>query len=278
MSAAPVIALPTRDEYEAIPARNWSTLKHIATSPRMLRYRVEHPQAETDAFELGRAFHCALLEPERWASSYVARPYFGDGRTKKAKAARTAWQATLPAGVEVIDAEQHALAERCARAVREHPAAARLLRAGRVEEIVQWSDEETGIACKARMDLVTPFYVLDLKSTRRQSLHRLVGDIASFLYHGQLAFYHDGARASRLIPPDADGPYLIVVQTDEPFDVVPMRLDPTDLMRGRALYRSLLRRYIECQAAEWWPGIAPEVIDLVLPSWAAGGEEERTDW
>jgi hypothetical protein len=41
---------------------------------------------------LGRAFHCALLEPERFAATHVVAEKF-DRRTKEGKAKAEAWEA-----------------------------------------------------------------------------------------------------------------------------------------------------------------------------------------
>lgn len=264
-------------EYAAIQALNWSTAKLIETSPRLLRWRAEHPAADTDALRVGRAIHCASLESERWRTAYVAKPHFGDMRTKIARRARMDWLATLPPAVEMLSAEEHALAERCAAAVREHPVARDLLRSGRAEEIITWTDEATGVDCKARLDFIAPLYVVDLKSSRHSSVRMIVRQFADLLYHGQIAMYHDGAIAAGLIPSDADGPYAIVVQTVEPYDVVALELSRAALETGRELYRSCLRKYVACQAADWWPGISPDLITLDLPPWAAGGDESE-DW
>lgn len=264
-------------DYGAIEGLNWSTLVHLATSPKLLRWRVDHPRPDTDALERGRTIHCATLEPERWASGYRARPDFGDLRTKVGKAARDAWVAGLPPVVEILDPEEHELAETCARAVHAHPSAHALVRGGRAEEIVTWTDPELGVKCKARLDYVTPRHLADLKSTRRTTLREIRNDVARLLYHGQLAWYLDGAVAARVLPPSADA-FVIAVQTVEPFDVVPFRLGADDLERGRALCRALLEKYVACETSGWWPGLAPEVIPLQVPPWAAGGDEEEAAW
>lgn len=258
--------------YDAIEALNWSTLKHLAISPRMLRWRVDHPQPDSRAMQLGRAIHCAVLEPERWASAYTVKPAC-DRRTKIGKAAYAEWLDSLDPGVEVLDAADHEIAERCAVAVRTHSVAAALLRGGRTEEIVTWTDPELGVACKARLDLIAPMYVLDLKSTRSETLPAMGGETARRLYHGQLAYYHDGAIAAGLVPREAELPRVLYVQTVDPFDVVPGRLMREDIEDGRSLYRGFLRKYLECQAADWWPGLAPEEVDLLLPAWTPRGDE-----
>lgn len=270
MSAAPQINV----EYDAIEAVNWSTIVHLATSPKLMRWRVEHPRRETPALVLGTAIHCAVLEPERWPTAYRRAPFFGDLRTKAGKQARAEWLASLHDDTTVLSAEDYDTAERCADAVRSHPVAANLLRGGRAEEIVTWTDAETGLACKSRLDFITAQIVIDLKSTRLTTLGAIAREFASRLYYGQLAMYHDGAIASRRIYGD-ETPRSIVVQTVEPYDVVPLRLTRDDLERGRGLYRSLLRKYVECQAAGWWPGLAPTLIDLDLPAWAPGGDDEN---
>jgi hypothetical protein len=266
--------------YAAIDAVNWSTLVHLATSARLLEWRRDHPRDETRALRVGTLIHCALLEPARWAREFIVEPDFGDGRTKAAKEARAAWRATIDPAAQIVDADEHALAERCASAVRAHPAASRLLSHGRAEEILTWHDEATGIACKACLDFIAPSYFVDLKSTRAETLDELAREIAARLYHGQIAFYLDGAIATRRLHPLSSQAFVLAMQTVEPYDVIPARIQVADLERGRALYRRLLRRYAECRAANWWPGLAPGVVDLPLPEWAPGGDPEPTgdDW
>lgn len=269
------------------------TAIHCATlePERFARDYIIEPDFDTrsNAGKAERAEWLATLAP-----GYIARPAF-DGRTKAGREARAAFLAGLPpdarvligdedaasvAGVHALPAEEYELVTRCAAAVHSHHEAAGLLRGGRVEEPLVWVDEETGLRCKGRLDFIRPDLILDLKSTRHTTIHAMARDCAARLYHGQLAFYHDGAIASRRIPADAPTPRIILVQTTEPYDVVVARLAPEDLERGRGLCRSLLRRYAECQAADWWPGLAPSLIDLPLPAWAPGGDAptEEEDW
>ena len=266
--------------YDQIEAVNWSTLVHLATSAKLLEWRQTHPREETRALRVGTALHCAILEPARFAREYLAAPDFGDGRTKAAKEAKAAWEASRDPAAVVIDADEHELVVRCAAAAREHPAVRDLLRGGCVEEVLTWTDETTGIACKGRVDYLAPGYLLDLKSTRAETLRQLASEIAGHLYHGQLAFYLDGAIARSRLDALASQVLIVGVQTVEPYDVIPVRLMPEDLERGRALYRDLLRRYAECQAAQWWPGLAPGVVNLSLPEWTRGGstQEQGDEW
>lgn len=271
-------------DYRAIEAMNWSSLTHLAVSPKLFRWRQEHPRSDSPAFRLGRAIHCAILEPERFASgAFVAQPYFGDGRTKVAKAKKAAFFVELAPGAEILTAEEYSTVEHVAAAVQAHPAARALLAEGRAEEVITWTDEATGLPCKARLDLLAPRFVLDLKTTRMPTLWRIASDAAGYRHHGQLAFYFDGAIAARAIPHDAELPRILAVQTVEPYDVVPTHLGEAFLERGRAHYRELLQLYLECKAADWWPGIAPQPVELPMPPWAAGAgraadTHDEEDW
>lgn len=276
---APVVAAPfvvaPGTPYEAIDAMNWSTLKLLATSAKLLRWRVDRPREDTEALERGRRIHTAVLEPAKW-SRVVPLPDFGDMRTKAAKTARDEWLVANQ-GAEAIDADEHALCERVAASVREHPAAARLLAVGRAEQVITWIDRPSGLPCKARLDFLAPGHLADLKTGRWQSVRDIARDRAMYLDHGQLAFYLDGAIEAGLLPADASH-HIIAAQTIEPYDVVVGALAPEDLDKGRMLCRRLIDRYLACRAADWWPGLAPEVVVLRLPEWAAGGAEEEIDF
>lgn len=258
--------------YADIDALNWSSLKHLATSPRLFHWRRERPQEDSRSMLLGRAIHAAVLEPEHFAYAYACAPDFGDGRTKEAKAAKAAWLADLRPGCEVLDADDYQLATRVATSVAAHRAASDALR-GAVEQTITWVDEETRLECKARLDVIALGHVCDLKSTRVGTIAQFSREVAQRLYHGQLAWYVDGAIAAGRLPRDAHA-VLVAAQTTEPYDVAALRLSADALARGRALYRQLLRRYVECVETERWPGIADEVVELDLPTWAAGDSAE----
>jgi hypothetical protein len=251
-------------DYTKMPGVNWSSIKHLFVSPKLYRYRTEHQEPETQAFVQGRLLHCAVFEPHRIDGLFAV---YDDRRVGKAW---DAWQEAHP-GVATLKSHEMAPLMEAALEVRRHPVAADLLRGGRVEAPLAWVDEATGIACKGRLDFLRPASVVDLKSTRDVPTERNVSHAATrYLYHGQLAFYHDGAIAAKAIPPDAEPPWLISVQKEPPFDVACDQMNLTDLAAGRALYRELLVKLQACLGADYWPGVAPEARQLVLPDYAPG--------
>jgi len=275
---------------------NWSTLRYMATSPKLLRWRVDHPRPESEALRLGRAIHCAVLEPDvfsdRWLTSSTCKAttkagspcgstgtlYLDGAWYCRVKGHAPNGAGQLPDGKEVITEEELAIVRLCSESVRAHPVAARLLTGGHSEHEVTWDDAESGVACRGRMDYLRPSDLVDLKSTRRETVREFMGDAARHLYHGQLAWYHDGAIAAGKLPKDAGLPYIVSVSTVEPYDVAVYRLSPVSYAAGQILYRDLLRKYVDCRTADWWPGAAPDLVELDLPNWApgmAGPEEEN---
>lgn len=278
---------------------NWSTLKHIATSAKLLKWRTEHPTPDTDALRLGRAIHCAVLEPKafdgRWISASICQATTGKGEPCKAEGSRYSngkWYCRVRGhapvdatdtpgdGIEILNAENLALTRICAESVRIHAPAASLLHGGHAEQEIEWTDPESGIECRGRVDYLRPNDLVDLKSTRRETVREFTQDAARNLYHGQLAWYHDGAIAAGRLPKDAGLPYVVAVSTVEPYDVAAYQLSEVSLNAGRILIRDLVKKYEQCMAAEMWPGIAPDLGVLDLPSWAPGmnGSEDSEIW
>lgn len=247
--------------YDAIKAVNWSSLKHLSVSPLLYRWRLKEPEERKPAFVFGGAVHCAILEPDQFDARYAVF----DGR--RAGKEWTAWQEERP-GIEALKPDEYERVQEIVVALRFHDIASRLLRGGRCEEALTWTDADTGLACKGRLDYIRPDFLIDLKTTRDPAPRSFEKSAANYGYVGQVAFYHDGAVASRRI----DGrelPYIAAVQTTAPYDVVIYRIDAATLGLGRAQYKSLLQRLIECTAADYWPGAAPETQTLRLPKWAA---------
>lgn len=281
----------------AKPRMNWSTLKHMATSPKLLKWRLDHPQKDTPALRLGRAIHCAILEPhefdDRWGTQDICAAMTKSGTKCTSLGGlyhEGLWYCGVrghapegagatPEGMEIISREDRAMALTCAQEVRQHPVAKRTFMGGKAERDLQWMDPETGALCRGRLDYIKAREIVDLKSGREETPREFTRAAALRLYHGQLAWYHDGAIAAGEIPPDADLPLIVHASTSEPYDVAVYRLSKISYMAGQVLYRDLLRKFLDCQAADWWPGMAPYLLEMDLPGWAAGmqGSEESIE-
>lgn len=257
------------DDYTGIPAMNWSSLSNMAVSPRLYKWRLDHPRPDSPTLALGRAVHCAILEPGLFEQRYVYPPPGYNARTKLGQE----WKAAQSR--EILTTDQADTISCCVQAVMEHDHARDLLTGTENEVVIEWTDEWSGIACKSRLDAISKWPALvDLKTTRE--LARFERSIAQYRYHGQLAFYHDGARAAGVLPDEVPTVAIVAVETIEPYDVGVYILDGPTLEAGRSLYRRLLDLYVECDRTDTWPGQCPSPRAVDLPRWADGvddGEE-----
>lgn len=180
-----------KESFEAYQARegiNFSTLKWAEVSASQLRLRPLLGGVDKTAFKVGRAIHCALLEPERYASDYQV---IGSRATKagKEQAANAEFS-----GVETLTHAEASMVGGMAKAACLDMQASYLLRseASSTESTLTWFDEKTGTACKAREDLYNNRVLvqLDVKSFRDDiDMRAISGTILTNWYHCQLAFY-----------------------------------------------------------------------------------------
>ncbi len=249
-------------DYLAIDSTNWSSLKHLRQSPLAYKHALTHQRPDADMLRLGRAVHTAVFEPDRLPLDYVV--------FKGARRAGKEWDAfeEAHAGETILKVEQYERACAIRDAVRAHPLAAPYLASGQPEHVLTWTDQVSGVACKARLDWLSTFppAVVDLKTSRHATNQRLFASAAWDLgYHHQLAFYTRGALAvtGRLHPA-----VIIAVEPTAPFDVAVYRLDEDALATAAGQVDDLLRLLVECREANVWPGAHDGELVLGLPRWA----------
>lgn len=279
------------EEYASIDAMNWSTLKKISVSPAYMRHCMDHPEEEKDkdAYRQGRATHCATLEPERFYSDYVVQPdfaqlardKFGSLRTKESQNYRDANQAEWfeennRPGIEIISQDKMDIALRSAAAIRKNKHAMELLKHSKCEQVIRWYDPDTGLECKGRIDIKCG-RIVDLKTTRRTSVREILMDASRFDYHGQVAWYHDGAKQCGLIDGEALPAAIFVhASIDSTFvdvAVIDMQNVPWVFEAGRRLYKSLINLYRGCQISGQWPGMAPAIVPWTVTDWKMSENE-----
>jgi hypothetical protein len=259
-------------DYNEIKAVNFSSLKYLHTSALLYKYRIDHPESRKKVFVEGGGIHCRTLEPDAFDDRYVVYPGKRDKRHK-------AYQEFLAEheGAEVLSSAEMETAKRAGDAVLADPVASELLKGCRHEEPLVWTDPETGLKCKGRVDAIGPEYIVDLKSARNVEPQAFARSASSLLYHVQLSMYQTGAITLRKI----DGttlPYIIAVEKEPPFDVVTYQLKPEDLDAGRQLTVKLMRKLEACMAADYWPGVAPGLQLLDLPPWTPGLDTNSEEW
>jgi hypothetical protein len=254
----------SNEDYHAHPAIGSTSLKRMARTP--LHFRHGPKVSQTAAMKAGTLAHCALLERDSLAERYIVKPEGIDGRTKAGKE----WAASIPVGVEVVDAEDMAKALAQAESVRRLPDVAALLGSGAAEVSAFWIDEATGLHCKVRPDYVhtTPAGVIlfDLKTCQDASPAGFAKDCAKYGYHIQAGMYSEGYERASGLP--VLGFVFGAVEGEQPYAAAPYMLDDEAAEKGRNEFRRLLNLYAECKAADTWPGYSESISLINLPAWA----------
>lgn len=239
-----------------------SGLDAIARSPAHYRWHREHPEPASAVQRLGIALHCAVLEPEHFASRFTRRP---DGVDKRTKAGREFMAGLETGGKVILSAEEWEHVEGMASAIRSHPVASLLIEAGEAETSVYWREGE--LLCKCRPDWIDTNHdlLIDLKTTRDASFSAFGRACAQYRYHVAAAWYQDGCAVAGI---RADSMVFVAVESSAPYCVAAYTLPERAIQIGRTLYRRDLETYARCVRENAWPGYPTEVRELELPKWA----------
>lgn len=259
--------LPFAD-YHQIRAVNHSTLVGFNRTPAHAREQMLHPKDGTEALATGHAFHTFLLQPEVFAAEYVVPPKI-NRRFKAGKAAWKEWEAAHP-GALLLTQEEGETYHEMREAVLAHPTAKELLSgAGANELTLVWTDPETGLLCKARLDRLTALagwpFIVDVKTSRNAAERPFQRDIAAYHYHQQGAWYRHGANA---LKPAERRVALIAVEKEPPFGVAVWEITDRALDQGARECRKHLQEYAHCMETGVWPCYDAGMGLLDLPPWS----------
>ena len=262
------------DGYASIEGAHYSTLKELDDrSPRHFAYLEEHGREEASHFAIGSATHLAVLEPKKFPDKVEVWEKRNGKRTGRAW---DAFEAAAKAKDRIILTEdEHEEVLALSRAVRASPQARKYLELGGEAEVaVEWTDAETGIKCKARLDWICGLGIVDLKTTRDASPEGFSKECARYGYHKQAGFYVDGYAQSHV---GLELPFsIIAVEKVPPFVVQVYRIGGDVLELGRDIMRASLKRLAELRKIPVgeWPGYADGPLDLELPRWAMPYDDE----
>jgi PDDEXK-like uncharacterized protein DUF3799 len=300
MPVTPLIPAPKPGVYQNIPAavyHSWdgasnSRLKMLrdGSTPAHLKASMEEEREDTTALKVGRASHTAILEPEEFDFSFAvadrcaAIVKSGDRKGEQCVNSGILFSATAGGWLcgthgkgltsdedrIVLSSDQYDTCMRVRASVLAHESARGImLITPRVTELsLVWIDDETGVTCKARPDCYTPSLaggtIWDPKTTEDASEGAFERTIFDRCYHGQAAFYTDGARTLGL--PVAEFVF-IAVEKKRGF-VATYALKEDAMNAGRTEIRSSLAVYAECVKRNVWPGYSPQIRRIGLPEWA----------
>jgi exodeoxyribonuclease VIII len=258
-------------EYRSAPAIAGSDAKKILP-PLTPAHYAAHMAGETKrepskAMMLGTMAHVAVLEPSKLDGAFVEKPEGIDFRTKLGKE----WKESIGA-MPVLDQDE----ARAVRGIRDSIAAnkaARELLAETQSEVALFGEHRTGLWIKGRVDALKVVddmecVICDVKTTSAGADYGTFSrQAASLNYHVSAAWYSHLAGLNGLPPARF---YWIAVEVAPPYAVAVYEIAPDALELGASLMSDALGLIAQCEDDGVWPGYAPEVQCLNLPSWVYG--------
>lgn len=271
------------EEYLGIKAINWSTLKLAGPakgrcSMAHLREEQLHPTPSTPRQQSGHALHAAILEPGDFAKRFVVKPLPAE-RPRKSNVQKEWWKMWEfeHRYHEKITSQDWRRALTLQKRLWAHPTASALLQnAKQRETAIVWRDPETGLMCKARVDILTEYVepgqtygwttIADIKTTRDASPDGLGKFIEEFGTYGQAAMQLHGM--DQLGGKRERRWFVIGCEIDPPYEITVGEMTTFDLADGYARYRNALNRYATSLETDVWPGYQTELQIIQRPAWA----------
>lgn len=241
------------NDYNTIPAVRRSDLWEIRKSPAHYLYAVTHEREQTPALAFGTATHKYILEPEDFWNEYVLAPE-EDRRTKDGKATWTEFQNNLGDKSALSSSDYSIILEMYDALMRNETAAA-LLKSGRHEVPIEWTDAETGEPCKCRPDVLTEYngekYIVDFKTTTSCESYAFERACRIYGYKLQAGMYTEGVFNETF---ERYKFAFVAQEKNPPYASRVYFCDPGFVDEGMDLFHDLIKIYHNCRVTGLWPG------------------------
>lgn len=254
-------------DYLEHPALSSSGAKALLppSCPAIFKWQRDHGRPYKRAFDVGHAAHKAVLG----IGADIVTVHADDWRTKSAREQAAAIRAA--GGVPLLAAEV-AQIEDMAAALRTDPLASKLLQAGAgtPETSLFWSDEQTGVQLRARLDWLPHstagrMIVPDYKTVVSANPAAFGKSAASYGYYLQAAWYCEGVTSIGLAD---DVAFVFVTQEKTPpYLVSVVELDAAAMRIGERRMRKAIEIFRDCSETDIWPGYSQDVELVSLPRW-----------
>lgn len=152
----------------------------------------KEPEKETDALIFGKLCHCLLLEPAHLQNEYAIVDFGASRKNKKYEAAKEENPGKIVITQDELDRAMKMIAN-----VKEHKLASTILDGATAEMPFMWTDKETGMPCKAKLDAIkrtkNGIVVIDYKTS--SDIEGLLNWPQKLQYPLQAEFYSRAVEA-----------------------------------------------------------------------------------
>jgi len=278
---AQIIKNMPAEEYHALKRFSASGIKKILVSAQDFWkgswMNPEPYKDESDAMNLGSAYHTRILEGEKAFMNTYAVPPECDKRTKEGKATYAAWSA-INANKKPIEEHLWKHIISAGERIESDATLKDYFHGGDAEVTVLWDDESTGVPMKARFDYIKQAKkkLNDLKTFSNSSGHdleRLIPtSIKKYKYHVQLAVYDEAYKMAFNEEPDIT---LFFQQAGNVNNIVIKKFPQSTLMfqvgqiEARKGVEKFAEMYRKFNTNQWFDDIIIGPLkDEDFPAWA----------
>lgn len=211
-------------EYHATNAISSTNLREFMNSKKkfMSRMNGQMVREETDAFRIGSAVHCSILEPKKFTELFQVLPEI-NRRTKEGRLEYEQLNIGASAnGVTLLTADQMELVKGICKSVDEDSISKDLL-LNTQREMSARVKLSNDLLVQCRPDALKPGFLIDIKTCLNVS--KFPYEMKSYGYHLQAAFYY--FILSSIMPEEhADSSfYFIAVEKSVPYEVKTYGID-----------------------------------------------------
>ncbi len=252
-------------EYHAHPAVSNSRLNLLAISAAHMKAKV---WKDTPAKREGSAYHKQILEPLEFLKTYRVAPKI-DRRSNDGKAEYAYLMAEVEEKGQILIFQDFMDRMKAMKEVMQATTTASgLLTGGKYEVSVFWTDEETGLDCKCRIDCIKEDLraITDLKKVADASWTGFQKAIGNYHHERQAGFYLEGL--SQATGETWDTWNWVAQEAEAPFGIATYMPEAEDIQAGLQEARELLRIYKDCKEKNKWPGYPDRIQTITRPNWA----------
>lgn len=258
-------------EYLKWEAFSKSMIGSILKSPMHLKDKENRPLSGA-SIEFGNQVEDWLLEKETFWNKYVLLPNeYEDSKgnikpfTLMSSKCRQIKENYERMGLQVVTPDKIFILEEIESKVNLNYTAKNYL-SGTPQVSVVWQDEETGVICKGRYDVLNEDSIADLKTTKDASISKFRKDMMQLNYHCQAWMYQESwakHNNGEILPF-----IFVVIENCSPYGIITYAIREDSLEVGKHKARQAMQVYKNCVETGIWNGYPEEVIDIDIPEYA----------
>lgn len=240
------------DQYHASEGYGSSKLKSFMKCPALFKAEMDGLHKTSPAMVIGSAFHCAVLEPDKFHAVYSVAPEIN----KRTKAGKEEWAELQASGKDFLSPADYQKVIDMRDSCKEK--FSRFLSTGSAE-VSFWKRHDSGLILKSRIDWQNGDLAIDLKSTA--DIFGFQRQAVNFGYDIQAVHYlwvSEGIQEMIFLPTSSAEPYL---------SGQPVMMSFERLLHRESQWNSALYELAESLESGIYRGLPDEPIELDLKPW-----------